>query len=266
MIEVAICDDEPVFARTMERLLRDSARHIPEPLHIRAFTTGAEVLAELPPPHTEPPAETPGEAPLGGRPSPFDIIFLDIELGDANGIAIATEIRKRFQTVILVFVSAYEGYWRRVFGSQPLEFLSKPVDALQLQDTLRKAYVRLKEPSLYYSYRIKSNTFRVPLAEIVYFETLLRKIRIATLYGEQEFYGKLDDVEAALPKSLSRSCFARVHHSLLVNLEHVEQIAKNSDLVMRGGRTVSLSRAHAGDVRRQMAAYYADTWPEGVPR
>jgi DNA-binding LytR/AlgR family response regulator len=50
-----------------------------------------------------------------------------------------------------------------------------------------------------------------------------------------------------------------VHHSLLVNLEQVEKIAKNNTLVLRGGRTVPLSRTYAGKVRQQMMVYFKET-------
>jgi DNA-binding LytR/AlgR family response regulator len=196
---------------------------------------------------------------LGGHPSPFDILFLDIELGDTTGVAIAAEIRKRFETTILIFVSAHEAYCKELFRYDTFDFLSKPVDALRLQDVLRRSYQRLRKPSLFFIYRVKGETCRVPFADILYFEITLHKVRIVTLHGEREFYGKLDDVEAGLRREyLSQACFARVHHSLLVNLDHVEKITKHNALVMRDGSTVHVSRARAAEVRLQMMAYFKE--------
>jgi DNA-binding LytR/AlgR family response regulator len=50
MVEVAICDDEPLLVRSLKRLIQDSAQVIPEPLHIRVFTRGADLLVALLPP------------------------------------------------------------------------------------------------------------------------------------------------------------------------------------------------------------------------
>jgi DNA-binding LytR/AlgR family response regulator len=249
LIEAAICDDEPLLAGALERLLRDSAHVIPEPLRITVFTRGEDLRAAL---------------SAGDSPIPFDMLFLDIELGPseaaANGIAIAAEIRKRSDTAILIFVSAHEAYCKELFRYDTFDFLSKPVDALQLQDALRRAYQRLKKPSFFFSYRIKNETYRVPFPEILYFEITLHKVRIVTRQGEREFYGKLDDVEAGLGReNPGQSGFVRVHHSLLVNLEHVEKIAKNNTLVLWGGRTVHLSRTYAGKVRQHMMAYFRET-------
>jgi DNA-binding LytR/AlgR family response regulator len=240
MLEVAICEDEPLLARSLERLLQDSAHVIPEPLHIRVFYKGADLLAAL----------------SGETAVPFDILFLDIELGDTTGIAIAAEVRKHFESAILIFVSAHESYCKDLFRYDTFDFLSKPVDALQLQDALRRSYRRLKKPSLFFSYRAKNETYRIPFAEILYFENILRKVRIVTLQGEREFYGKIDEVEAGLRREyMAQACFVRAHYSMLVNLEHVEKIAKNNTLVMYGGRSVPLSRARADEVRRQIMEY-----------
>jgi DNA-binding LytR/AlgR family response regulator len=240
MLEVAICDDELLLVQSLERQLQEAAHAIPEPLHIRVFYRGAGLLAALS-------AET---------SCPFDILFLDIELGDTTGIAIAAEIRKRFETTILIFVSAHESYCKELFRYDTFDFLSKPVDALQLQDALRRSYRRLKKPSLFFSYRFKYEIYRIPFAEILYFESALRKVRIVTLQGEREFYGKIDEVEAELRcEYIVQACFVRVHYALLVNLEHVEKVAKNNTLIMHGGRSVPLSRARADEVRRQIMEY-----------
>jgi DNA-binding LytR/AlgR family response regulator len=181
---------------------------------------------------------------------------LDIELGPpeaaATGIAIAAELRKRNAAAILVFVSAHESYCRELFRYDTLEFLSKPVDAALLRDTLVRAYRRLRPPDRFFRYRKGKAACRLPLAEVLWFESALHKVRIVTLDGEREFYGKLDEVEAALPKG----SFVRAHYALLVNLEHVEQLGGNNTLVMRGGRTVPLSRSRAAEVRGHMAAYF----------
>jgi DNA-binding LytR/AlgR family response regulator len=244
MLEVAICEDEPLLARSLERLLQDSAHVIPDPLHIRVFYKGADLLAAL----------------SGETAVPFDILFLDIELGPpgaaTTGVNIAAEIRKRFTSAILIFVSAHESYCKDLFRYDTFDFLSKPVDPLQLQDALRRSYQRLKKPSLFFSYRAKNETCRIPFAEILYFEIARHKVRIVTLQGEREFYGKIDEVEAELRREyMAQACFVRAHHSLLVNLEHVEKIARNNTLVMRGGRSVPLSRARADEVRRQIMEY-----------
>jgi DNA-binding LytR/AlgR family response regulator len=205
------------------------------------------------------PRGTLDKVPHGGLPNPFDILFLDIELGDTTGITIADEIRKRFDTTLLIFVSAHESYCKDLFRYDTFDFLSKPVDEHQLQDALKRSYQQLKKSSIFFSYHVKNYTYRLPFDEIIYFESVLHKVKIVTLQGEHEFYGKIGDVEAELAhKFLRQACFARVHHSLLVNLEHVEKIAPNDTIVLHGGRTIHLARSRVGEVRRQMMTYFKD--------
>ncbi len=37
----------------------------------------------------------------------YDILFLDIELGDLNGIAVAKEIQKRYKNTVILVVTAF---------------------------------------------------------------------------------------------------------------------------------------------------------------
>lgn len=60
----------------------------------------------------------------------FDIIFLDIEMQEINGIQVGAVIRKeldRFLTQI-IYVTAFESYIGQLFQNQSFEYIAKPID------------------------------------------------------------------------------------------------------------------------------------------
>lgn len=246
MIEIAICDDESAITGYLESTLKSYGHLLPEPMHIQVFQSGAEVLAAL-------------NQQTGGVP--FDIIFLDIELGDTTGIAVAEQIRKEFETPVLIFVSAHESYCKHLFQLDTTAFLSKPIDEAELKALLLRVYKQLRNPRQVFVYRYNDTMFRMPLGDILFFENTGHKIEIVTKAEAVEhaghiFYGKLDEVEA----QLKHPGFVRIHHSILVNLDNVERFEK-ATLFLPGGRRLALARGKQKEVRRKIMDYYTGDKP-----
>jgi DNA-binding LytR/AlgR family response regulator len=254
MIEIAICDDESAITGYLESILKRYGHLFPEPMHIQVFHSGATVLAAL-------------KKDTGGATGvPFDIIFLDIELGDTTGIAVAEQIRKEFATPVLIFISAHEAYCKQLFQFDTTAFLSKPIDEAELKSLLLRVYKQMRNPQQVFVYRFNDTIFRTPLGDILFFESKRHKIEMVTKADAGEpvdrgepavriFYGKLDEVEA----QLKHPGFVRIHHSLLVNLDNVDRFEKHT-LFLSGDRSLPLARGKQKEVRRKIMDYYTGTF------
>ena len=58
----------------------------------------------------------------------YDIIYLDIEMENMDGITVARKIREQDPYTILLFVSSYDSYYEQLFEVEPLRFLRKPIN------------------------------------------------------------------------------------------------------------------------------------------
>jgi DNA-binding LytR/AlgR family response regulator len=247
MIEIALCDDDPAITGFLETTLNRYGHLLSEGLHIQVFHQGAAILAAL------------NQQAGNRRGCPFDIIFLDIELGDTTGIAVAEQIRNGTDInrnlrsdvqPVLIFVSAHEAYCKQLFRFDTTAFLEKPIDEAEVKALLLRIYPRLKDPHKVFTYQVKNDTFRVPLGDILFFESRVRKIELVTRQDSRAFSGKLDAVEA----QLKHPRFVRIHHSMLVNLDNVERFEK-STLVLSGGRTLALARNKQKEIRHKIMDY-----------
>lgn len=54
----------------------------------------------------------------------FDLIFLDIEMDDLNGIETAEQIRKTDMNVLLIIVSGYSKYKTRAYGLHVFDYMA----------------------------------------------------------------------------------------------------------------------------------------------
>lgn len=71
-----------------------------------------------------------------------DVIFLDIEMPDINGIELATRILDLQKNINIVFVTAYNQYAVEAFRLNALDYLMKPVSADRLKETLYRIMER----------------------------------------------------------------------------------------------------------------------------
>lgn len=68
----------------------------------------------------------------------FDLIFLDIEMDDLNGIETAEQIRKTDMNVLLIIVSGYSKYKTRAYGLHVFDYMDKPFRSSQIEHVLQE--------------------------------------------------------------------------------------------------------------------------------
>ena len=83
----------------------------------------------------------------------------------------------------------------------------------------------------------KRINYKVPVRDILYFESNRRKVSIVTERATYEVYKKLNEIENSLKKS--KMSFLRVHQSFLVNYKHVVGLAYDF-VVMDNGKKFRL--------------------------
>lgn len=72
----------------------------------------------------------------------FDVVFLDVEMPDANGFDVARELKVTSPSTNVVFVTGHSRYALDAWDTQASAFLVKPVD----EDDVRKALSSLRNP------------------------------------------------------------------------------------------------------------------------
>ena len=124
----------------------------------------------------------------------FDLLYLDIEMEQLDGLSLAREFRKDHPNAVLIYISNHESYLKELFEVDTFRFLSKPIDSEKFEAYFRNAVekIQLQQEELFFSYSYDRQFFKVLLSDIVYFESQKRSIRLYKKDGtEGSFYGKL---------------------------------------------------------------------------
>lgn len=230
MINIAICDDDIVITNELELILQDIAKRNFIKIDMEVFWDAKRVVE------------------LIENGMYFDIIFLDIEIGEEDGITIARRIRKTDKNVLIIYITSYESYMQESFVVRPFRFLLKPIKKNLIELYFLDAYEEICSNDSYFRYNYQRLNRKILIREIIYFESERRKVHIVTQKGVFEFYGKLNDVEKSL--TYSNVSFLRVHQSFLVNYKHLEVLAYDF-VIMDNGKRISISEDRCKHISEQ---------------
>lgn len=204
MIKVAICDDTVSVTAEIEEMLMHIKKKKKIDIDTEVFFDGKTLCEQI------------------EKGSKYDLIYLDIKMHEMNGIDAAKIIRKKDMKTILIYVSSYESYLKQLFEVEPFRFLDKPIDEKQFQKFFDKAYERIIEDSVFFRFKFNKEVFRIPIKDILYFESDNRIIYLITDQTRYRFYGKLNAIEQCLKNC--KTIFLRIHQSYLVNYNYIKRM------------------------------------------
>ena len=233
MLQAAICDNDARFLKQFSEQL-DQVLKAERFYEVQTFLSGKELENAI---HK------------GYYPS---ILFMDIELGDENGIGCIRRIAETCSRTQIIYISSYQEYFQDVYETPHVYFLRKPVENDMLERAVRKA----EENLLSYqdlAFCSDGSVFRVPKRDILYFESRYRKIIVHTERSEFEFYATIQQMEEKAGQG-----FLQCHKSFLVNLSRIAAMT-NGYFRMDDGRCVPISRSKAAFARQAFLEYLGES-------
>jgi DNA-binding LytR/AlgR family response regulator len=159
----------------------------------------------------------------------IDLLLLDIEMPDINGLAFLKTLKK---TPLVIFTTAYAQFAPEGFEVDAVDYLIKPVPFDRFLKGVQKAQQRLLVPATASQpdhLFIKSDykTLRVALNEILYIEGMKDYVCIYTI---GQTINTLLSITALLEK-LPATGFVRVHRSFVIALDKINSIERNTILI-----------------------------------
>ena len=173
----------------------------------------------------------------------YDILLLDVEMKNMNGIELAKRIRKDNNRAEIIFITSHFEFVGEGYEVDALHYLINPISVEKLTQVLTKAAEKLsvEPPSVVIS--CEGETVKLYESDILYVESFLHYIVIHTKDNEYKikenisvFENKVSDV------------FYRIHRSYLVSLKYITRISRTS--VNIGNTELPLSRGKYDNINR----------------
>lgn len=217
MLRIAIVEDDTSALVQIKGFLNRYQAERGVPMKVSVFQDGGEILE--------------GYQPV------YDIIFLDIEMPQVDGMAAAEIIRQTDQNVVIVFITNMAQYAIQGYSVGALDFMVKPVDYYTFSIKLDRAVQLVaKRTPAQIVLTLPGGAVKLDIRQIYYVEIQNRHLHYYTDQGLYMLRGSMKKAEA----QLAGLHFVRCNYWYLVNLFHVTEVKK--DMAVVAGHELEISR------------------------
>tara|TARA_B100000035_G_C21019320_1_gene563326 strand:+ start:1341 stop:2027 length:687 start_codon:yes stop_codon:yes gene_type:complete len=209
MIKAIAIDDEPLALNVIKSLNGN--------LNLidlkRTFTQGSRAIRYL-------------------KQFPVDLLFLDIQMPDKDGIELIKSID---QEVMVIFTTAFSEYAVRGFELNAIDYLLKPIKQKRFDQACLKAiefydFKKQKKTSEnnFIYVRSEYSLIKILLSDILFFETMDDYIKIHRINAKPTL--TLLSMKKLL-QMLPKEKFIRIHRSYTVQLEKIQAVRSKTVII-----------------------------------
>ena len=232
MIRVAICDNDNNQINALKFMLTEWNEHI----IISEYTSAEQFLFSYP-------------------DAPCDLLLLDIEMGDMNGMELARKLRRNGDMLPIIFITGYSEFMQDGYDVEALHYLLKPVDKEKLFAVLDR-YASRHSADSRVIFHSGDESVCVNSDDIMFLEAFGKKTQI-TLKDGKELLCTCGLSSAA--EKLGKG-FVSCHRSYVVNLGFVRSISK-TEITLDNSRKIPLSRRLYDSVNKAFIIFYKENRP-----
>lgn len=236
MFFIGICDDEIGTCAELEKIIEQFAEQHKLEIQISIWYTGESLCQYL------------------EQENNLDLLFLDIVLDELSGIEVGNFIREKLINLktSIIFISQWSQYALNLFRIQPIDFLIKPITNQKVLDVMEFWKNRYIKDAQLLEIKTGRTFYKIPYNDIMYLYSDNKKVNIKTFNGQIQFYGKLKNISATLPKN-----FISIHQSYVINLNYIKESSYH-EVKMMDDQYFNISQVHRKKVRETIVKTYKE--------
>lgn len=231
-LKIAICDDESSQREYMKSVVTKWAQTRSHFCEITDYPSAEAFLFEY------------------SESKDYDILLLDIEMKEMNGVELAKRVRSENEAVQMVFITGYPDFISDGYDVCALHYLMKPVSEEKLISVLDRAIKNLSRAEKRLMVSFDRQTEYIPFSEIVYLEAQMNYTVIHTRIAEYKMKSSLSNIENKLDDG-----FFRCQRSFIVNLAQVQRI-KSDSVVLKNGKAIPISRGMSEQIGKAIIEHF----------
>lgn len=226
-MNIHICDDEEIFLEDIKKIVYECCVGS----NIRTFSDGKSLLDSL-------------------CEENADVLLLDIDMPEMNGMEVAKRISLMEKKPILIFVTSHNELVYESFKFHPYGFVRKEHASVELPKMLEDCVAELKLKTKHFCFKTDGKNIRLLISEIMYFESEANYVKVFTKDCEYRFRSTMTAVE----NSLNTYGFIRIHKGFLVNQEAVMLIGSDEARLVNG-QVLPMGKTYVDSAKRELMRY-----------
>lgn len=189
-MHILVCDDDAVFAAQMDEYISEWFRAREIQVQSTVCTSGEQLLAT---PELE----------------RYQLAFLDVDLKTTDGIALGRRLRQVAPDIVLVYISAYLEFAPQGYTVNAYRYLLKRDIAAQLPSCLEDIFAGMTDPKKTLEVRHNRTTSEIPLDQIYYLESDLRRRSTSTAISRTSPSAPFTAKSQICPPCCTKTAFCR---------------------------------------------------------
>lgn len=230
-LTIYICEDIKEHSEKMSKICSLLAKEYP--LNVTVFQSARQLLRHL--------------ENLQKENTAFpNLILLDIELPEMDGITLGKQIKEMNADVFLVFVTSYIEYAVKGYEANAFRYLLKPLSLEVMRNLLidiQAEYQKKKKLTV----KTRDGEIILPLQELLYISA---EDKYTVLYTKTKHYIS-DHSLKKYEEQLKEYGFFRIHRKYLANLYHHKRIEAGK-VVLTQGYILPISKKRMPEYQKQL--------------
>lgn len=225
---IAICDDEQVFHDELYKMLEIYYIKNRLSVNIRHFYSGQQLL---------------------NSDINFDIIFMDFQMNDMDGLETSRILRKSNKDVKIIFTTSFPEIVLDSFEVDTFRFLVKPIQCEKLFKALDE-YRKTLDPTKFLIVNTSDGIWKIKYSDIIYLEAKVRHTIIRTADSVYEFNKNLGEAKKFLPPET----FVQCHRTYIANVHYVHNYT-NSVIIFDNGEKAKIGKKYKSNFKNTFMDY-----------
>lgn len=233
MIKIAVAEDDLQYAKQLKQYMMQYEKEYSRKLEVTFYTDGADLVKDY--------------------ENQYDILLLDIEMPNLDGMAAARAIREVDSDVMILFITNMAQYAIHGYEVDAMDYILKPINYFSFSKRLERALGRLaKREKHHLVINVKGGAKKIDIANICYIESQRHNLAIHTTDEVYTIIGTMKEMEEKL---LSHHFF-RCNKGYLVSLHHVDGILDGCAVV--SGEHLLISRGRKNEFMEALADFMGE--------
>lgn len=230
----ALCDDKKDQTAILQEKIRAILSEEAVDAVIDCFTTPLELIGTI------------------RNKNKYDIIFLDMQMPEMNGIEAGKKIREFDRDVSIIYITGYVDFALNAFEIRALDYIVKPVNTKKLKQAILDAFIRIgrtgqkdMDSKQFLVLSCNKKLFNVDMEDIIYLEKQENKVNVICEKDQYTVYDSLANIRNKLDENM----FLQTHQGYIVNRKKISRY-ENQAIILSRGYNIPVSKKNIKSVRQ----------------
>ena len=228
-MRIALCDADTSAIKTTKRIIYEYANLHGLELLVEEYSSGSELLINK---------------------IKYQLIILDYNTSDLNGLETARILRDNNPSCTIIFLSSYKGFIIESFKVNPFRFLLKPLDKSLLFSALDD-FFKARSDSRPLLIKDGEDTFCLSANEIFYLEADNKNCFISLRNKKIRCRKTMARVYCELPKQH----FGKINRAYVVNFNYISGYNRDA-VTLRNGEQLHVGRCYFKSFREEFRDFF----------